>query len=220
MIHITKSGFKHFEWNGDLRQDVEEEFRPVRALRDGCKVEEGVTLADIIIFTYRDEFLRSFIGEYSSCDMAAYYQEVMLGVDPPTDLKYITAAMQVEVDESAEYKLNKSINAGLDLYGRGDGDEHWGLDFSTMREIGGVPFVLRSNASVTSSRNGVYAHEDGFEYTPTLLEVLDAIFYEISFHGGPVDKAEFKNKLTGMAEAVMNGTAKTVPFDLCDRTIQ
>jgi hypothetical protein len=223
MIHITKAGFKRFEWNGDLRMDVEEEFESIRCLRQGVTlVEAGVTLGDIIAFTYRDDILRGFMGFYSGCRVSAFYNELQLGVDPPDgEVKYVTAAMRVEVMESAKHDVSKTIDVGLDLYGRGDGEERWALDLSTMREIGGLPFRLENNATIERYLEDGFVRQEGLEYCPSLLEVLDAIFYDISFHGSPAHRDEQKEEIMRRAQEVMDGTAKLVPFELDDEeTIQ
>jgi hypothetical protein len=206
MIHITKEGFKHIEWNGNIKEYVEEDFDSIFCLRDGVTlVENGVTLGNIITFTYRDEFLRGFIGGYSSCDVKAFYDELQLGVDTENDLAYITAAMNVEITESTKHKINRTLNISMDLYGRKDDDnQHWGLDLCAMREIGGVPFRLENNAYITELREDDYKHEDGLEYTPSLLEVLDCIFFDISFHGSPADKAGVALDLQRMVKEILN----------------
>jgi hypothetical protein len=214
VIHITKTGFKCMEWNADLQDDVEEEFDPLQALRDEVEIEEGVTLGDIITFTHNDGFLRNFFGGYSTCNIRGYYNELQLGVDPPGDLKYITAAMQVEVIESPKHQVKKCLQMGMNVYGRDSTETHFGIDFCSMREIGGLPFRIEPNASLTISRKGEHEYEAGFEYTPSFLEVLDAIFYEISFIGSSVDKAELKDKLQGMAKQIEDGTATLVRLSL------
>jgi hypothetical protein len=94
MIHITKSGFKCFEWNSNQRQYVEEAFDSIFRLRDGVTlIEDDVTLGDIITLTYKDEFLRGFIGAYSGCSVSAFYEELSRGVkplDPDSQVKYCT----------------------------------------------------------------------------------------------------------------------------------
>lgn len=279
MIHITKEGFKRFEWNPDLRQNVEEEFECMHALREGViLVEEGVTLGDIISFTYRDEFLRLFIGCYSSCDVAAFYEELQRGVKPlmhPTDLdlslhpseqrsltgdpesvgtplvtpatmpeqpgvppaprfiqevpnakgygelRYCTVAMEVEVSQSAEYKIRKTLDLALDFHGRGEDGRKWSLDLAPLAEIAALPFRLEANASVQHLLEGSYEVEDGLRYTPSLLEVLDAVFFDISFHGSPAHKVGLSLDLERMVREIRDGTAKLVPMKLDqDETIQ
>jgi hypothetical protein len=258
MIHITKDGFKRFEWNGDLRQELEEEFEALHALRDGVtEVEEGVTLGDIITFTYRDEFLRGFIGCYSSCDVSAFYEELQWGVKPlavplspspepvipapesssvppaprfiqeiagPNDtgqLRYCTVAMEVEVSESKKYKISKTLDLSLDFHGRGDDERKWSLDLLPLAEIAALPFRLEANGCVQHLLEGSYEVEDGLRYTPSLLEVLDAIFFDISFHGSPTDKVGVSLDMERMVKEIRDGTAKLVPLKLDkDETIQ
>jgi hypothetical protein len=258
MIHITKNGFKRLEWNGDLREYMEKEFESALCLRDGVtEVEEGVTLGEIIAFTYRDEFLRGFIGCYSSCDVSAFYEELQWGVKPlavpsspppepatsapePSglspaprfiqevpnsqgygELRYCTVAMEVEVSESKKYKISKTLDISLDFHGRGEDARKWSLDLAPLAEIAALPFRLEANACVQHLLEGSYEVEDGLRYTPSLLEVLDAIFFDISFHGSPAEKAGVSLDLERRVKEIRDGTAKLVPLKLEeDETIQ
>lgn len=193
MIHITKKGFEHFEWGGDLSKLVEKEFVSFDCLRESVtEVEAGVTLEDIITFTARDEMLRLFIGAYSGCRVLDFYDELKQGVkplDPDEDLKYCTVAMEVEIVESRKYKLDKELEATLGFYGCGNDQKMWILDLAPLAKIAALPFRLAANAVVSFMREGSYEAEAALKYTPNLLELLDAIFFDISLHGSPAEKA-------------------------------
>lgn len=244
MIHITKEGFKRFEWNGDLRLEVEAEFESIHCLRDGItEIEEEVTLGDIITFTYKDIFLRGFIGCYSSCDVGTFYRELQCGVKPLSklavnhcspssaekmpniqgvymgatangELSYCTVAMEAEVSESHKYKISKSLDISLDFHGCGNDGKVWSLDLVPLGEIAALPFRLETNASVDHFLDGNFETESGLRYTPSLLEVLDAIFFDISFHGSPADKAGVTLDLERMMKEIENGTAELVPHKM------
>jgi hypothetical protein len=220
VIHIAKDGFKRLEWDGDLQKDVEREFESILCLREGVtQIEAGVTLGDIITFTYQDEFLRGFIGCYSGCNVGAFYDELQGGVDPIDPggkMQYCTVAMETEVLESKKYKIEKKLEVGLDFLGRGEGGEKWGLDLSPLKEFAALPFRLEANARVQHSLDGSFEVEDGLQYTPSLLEILDAIFFDISFHGSPKARDARRLEVLKAARAVEDGTATLVPLNFED----
>ena len=211
MIHITKKGFEHFEWAGDLRKDVEKEFVSFDCLREGVtEVEEGVTLEDIITFTARDEMLRLIVGAYSGCRVMDFYDDLKQGVkplDPDEDLKYCTVAMEVEIVESRKYKLDKELEATLGFYGCGDDKKMWILDLAPLAKIAALPFRLAANATVSFMREGNYQVETDLKYIPNLLELLDAIFFDLSLHGSAAEKAVQLRTLKEEVKSIEDGTA-------------
>jgi hypothetical protein len=46
-----------------------------------------------------------------------------------------------------------------------------------------------------------------------LLDILDAIYYDISFMGGPADNAEFIEEMCQRVEDIKSGVCKTIPWD-------
>jgi hypothetical protein len=220
VIHITKKGFQHLAWKTDQHQYVEEEFVSFNCLRESVtEVKEGVTLADIITFTARDEMLRLIVGAYSGCKVLDFYEELRQGVkplSPDNELKYCTVAMEVEIIESRKYKIDKELEATLGFYGCGDEKKTWALDLAPLTEIAALPFRLEANATVASMQEGSYEAERDLKYMPNLLELLDAIFFDISFHGSPAEKADRLNTLKEEVKSINDGTAKLVPLNLDD----
>lgn len=210
MIHITKQGFEHLEWDRTLRQNVKKEFVSYDCMREGVtEVEEGVTLADIISFTAQDEMLSILIGAYSGCNVLDFEEELKQGVDPlsPTDeVKYCTVAMEVRVWTVSKRRGSKTLEVTLDFRGCGDDKKQYALDLAALSEIAALPFRLGSNASFGRFSEDSTEQEDGLEYTPTLLEVLDAIFFDLSFHGSSVDKAERRKEINQRLKALEDGT--------------
>jgi hypothetical protein len=218
MIHITKQGFEHLEWDKTSRQNVKKKFVSYDCMREGVtEVEEGVTLADIISFTAQDEILSLFIGAYSGCNVPDFEEELKQGVEPlsPTDnVKYCTVAMEVRVWSVSKRKGSKTLEVTLDFCGCGDEKQQYALDLAALPEIAALPFRLGSNASFGRFAEDSAEQEDGLEYTPNLLEVLDAIFFDLSFHGSPAEKAERRKEIEQRIQAIEDGTATLIPLDL------
>jgi hypothetical protein len=209
VIHITKKGFKYLEWDIDRRQYVEKAFEPFDCLRAGVtEVEDGVTLEDILTFTARDEILRIIIGAYSGCMVMDFYDELKQGVkplDPDEDLKYCTVAMEVEIVESRKYKLAKEVEATLGFYGRGNDKKLWQLDLAPLAKIAALPFRFEPNATVSFMQEGSYQAETDLKYVPNLLELLDAIFFDLSLHGSSAEKAAHLDTLKEEIKAINAG---------------
>jgi hypothetical protein len=218
MIHITKSGFRCLEWNSALRRDVQcIGALVIDHLRDAVTlVEDGVTLGDILTFVAKDEFLPFFIGSYSGCNVLDIYHEIEDGVKPlvaEDEVKYCTVAMQVEVWPVSKAGSHKEINITLDFHGRGNDERQYGLDLSPLAEIAALPFRLESNASLQRFNKDSDEMDADLEFTPNLLEVLDAIFFDLSFHGSSAEKAERLDGLQQQLQSIKDGTATLVPLD-------
>jgi hypothetical protein len=219
MIHITKSGFQCLDWDPELHKDVQLlDAVLVKCLRDAVTlVEEDVTLGDILAFVAKDELLRLFIGIYSTCDVLGMYQEVKDGVKPlvpENDIKYCTVAMDVEVRPDHKCKTHKRIETDLDFYGCGNDGKAYGLDLTSLAEIAALPFRLESNAILWHRGKDSDEREEGLEFTPTLLEILDTIFFDLSFYGSSTEKADVVETLQQQVKSIEDGTATLVPLDL------
>lgn len=218
MIHITKQGFEHLEWDESSRQYVKEDFVSYYCMREGVtKVEESVTLADIITFTARDEMLSILVGAYSGCNVLDFEEELKQGIvplPPGYDIQYCTVAMEVRVWSASKRKNPKTLEVTLDFHGCGDGKKRYALDLAPLPKIAALPFQLRSNASFERIAEDSEEQEDGLEYTPNLLEVLDAIFFDLSFHGSSVEKAARREEIDLKLQSIQNGTATLIPLDL------
>lgn len=217
MIHITKEGFESLEYNNKLRQYVAEEFVSYHCLRDGVtEVEEGVTLEDIITFTARDEMLRLIVGAYSGCSVMDFYDELRKGVkpiSPDAKIQYCTVALEVEITEATGQKPAKEIDSTLSFYGCSNNKETWALDLAPLAKIAALPFRLEANSTVASLGENSDEVETELKHTPKLLDLLDAIFFDLSFHGSPEEKAEHLSILEEAMQSLHNGTAKTRTLD-------
>lgn len=216
-MKITKDGFKSFEWDSSVRDYAETEFRPLRALRDGVEIEDGVTLADIIRFTARDEFLNAFISEYCTCSVSAFAQEIartaLIPISPDRDVQYAVVSAHIDISEAFRSLPNR-IQISTDFHGRGNDEKTWSLDLSPIEDIALLPVRLDKKAIISKFENGNFERDETRHYTLSLLDVLDAIFYDISFHGSPGEdrKKEIMDNLKQAMEEIENGTATLVPF--------
>ena len=219
-VRLTKQGLIPFEWDGDKQEYVPmlKGENSLHLLRNRCEIEPGVTLGDLFDAVSRDEDLMDFIARYSWCRaIDAFHAEALRppNVTEPTeadaDLVEIVIEMFGEVHRNYQDASKPDTFEGIypHISGIDAKGESWGISFMGMNELAALP--LRLIPTITFSKN----FETMFvaEYSMSLLEVLDAIYWEISFHGGPEDTAKLKDSLIQAVEEIKAGTAKTVPFE-------
>jgi hypothetical protein len=242
-IHIRKSGFVVSEWNSDIREYQDEAFVPMRHLRYGVThIEDGVTVGDVILFVSRDKFLKEFFTEYSSCPIDDFATAVEFTSPKPGSLSYCEVSAHCEVNTSRhpKYKAlsDREIEFHLDFHGVGplDCDEsweggrkigeiinNWSISELTMEQLSPLPIKLTQNSSMQhhDSLNDEYNKVDlrDLDHCPSLLDFLDCILYDISFSGGPAQREAFMENIKELAEGVMDGSLKTVPFNLQEKEV-
>ena len=108
-----------------------------------------------------------------------------------------------------------------DEYGLKVGDRiTWSVSYGPMNEIAHLPVRLNDAFEVFEpwdSRRHDKNHRPEKMISKTrpftLLEVLDAIYWDISFCGGPADNAAHMEHLREMSEGIKNGTIETIPWE-------
>tara|TARA_Y100000034_G_scaffold136330_1_gene212235 strand:+ start:8791 stop:9609 length:819 start_codon:yes stop_codon:yes gene_type:complete len=214
-IKITSDGFYKLIANehDDLKCTLLEGPQNIWALREPCEIEEGVTLNDIFCIVARNEELKTFLKHYSKCRLINDYHERAL--DPPEDtsgLKYLEIGWECrlwKVDED-----NPDLELWTDVCGRGPkesedmpdvadeaGDIRYGIDLTPVNKLAGLPIVLNQEVYINVMDG------DKTEALParrefTLLDVLDALYWEISFFGSEEDKVDAKERLSETADEI------------------
>lgn len=232
-VHITKAGFQALAWDGEAQQYVEEHLPSmVCRLRCACHIDQGVTLGDIFKAVAADRALCDFIGEYSWCNMDIFHAEAER--EPPAredhnnnKLKYLRLSKRFEFHEDLDPELS-SGDMDIDFSGLGpptpddlenghahpdtDGNIYWALDFTPVNELRDIPVRLDPIMEIRKGRCG---EETIAKVTAwfSLLEVLDGIYMEISFHGTPAKRDAVMATLQEQVEDIKAGRAKTVPWE-------
>ncbi len=197
-------------------------------LMSPCYIGQNVTLGDIFKLVDSDEPTKLFLSMYSWCrDIDAFHKAAFTPSD--TD-KFFGNLSHVQIDSGIELyedKNDKVINDSLDFHGFGPTsedtlkyyveagktppeNERYALGFSPMATLVDLPVKLGSCRLSVFGKN-----ENGIEAkrTYTLLQILDAIYWEISFYGGPEEAAAMRNELAERVESIKSGEAKTIPFE-------
>lgn len=183
-----------YGWSAEKRKDVSRTFN-LADLRLPAKVAEGVTLGDIFKAVGANRQLTDFISIYSWCEpIEKFHQAAEIPFQPEVDegityLEKLVVKSYGELwldEETTDFNVSTSFSA-IDHLGLG-----WSISCTPMSQIAHLPveidekFVIRNDLNQTpvSSTRVI-----------SVLDFLDAIYWDISFHGGPEDNKEFLERL-------------------------
>lgn len=181
-------------WHPDL--DIVED--PFEYLVQECAIEEGVTLQNMFDFVSRHEDVLDFIRFYSWCyAIEEFHDEAKKPYIPNPDespLIAINVARRVRFSRTFE-KNPWTFGNHLDMSGtKGEDDlDSYALEFSPVNELAHLPLVYNKAVEIrqdaTWSRKGNVKEEAKLivkcVWPYTLIDLLDAIYDEISFCGSP-----------------------------------
>lgn len=146
-------------------------------------------LFDIIshnVNDFNDIFYSSLDGYY----IDPFLQEIENNPTDKLDMDYL------EVSWSCN-KYDNELNVTPTIHGVSDNDsEFYAIDFVSLNNIKKLNISLNKNFTVydynklIEGKNEDESKTDLGEKTFTLFELYNAIFSEITFHGGPLDKKE------------------------------
>lgn len=241
-VKFEKDGLFEYKWSGKKRDHVRKRVKKIsvwKHLRDHCEIAEGVTLLDIFRTVGKYKALKIFVSQYSWCrsidEFHAQAEEPFAPddekYDPMTALEIYWACDLGDSDDKKYIELSPAFH-GIGLVGpqavkhyqyKPDqiGEKmQWGIGFMPMQEIAHLPVVLNTTATFfdhATQLAQLKARETPVpflvaERSYNLQDVLDAIYWEISFHGGPAQREEMKDKLVGMVDDIKSGVAECVPI--------
>lgn len=195
-------------------------------LRDGVEIAEGVTLRDLFRIVSKYKLLKLFISQYSWCraleDFHAQAEEPMRDDDEKNKLEYLEIYWHGSVHK---YKKETSLDISVGFHGIGkperpedagpDGKCNYSVSYSPMWELADIPLKLNTNLKIWGPWEGKPPQKVVFEGTRDfcLLDVLDAIYWDISFMGGPQDNKEFLEEMKGRMDDIKTGITKGIPAE-------
>lgn len=155
----------------------------IEALTMPCKIDDDVTLQDIFDMVERDNNLSLFISAFSWCDINAFQEESKKSL--PSNFEKVAKYLGIRKMFDRGWN-EEDLEIFKDFYGVGeDGDTH-SMSFYPVNEFSDL-FVRCSEEVIL----------DGKKYinNNTLIDILDAIFYDISFYGHPGERDIIKNEV-------------------------
>jgi len=182
---FTKTGLK------TVKQEVRTSCKhPIIHLNHLCEIDEGVTVKDIMKVVAKDKLLSLVVSCYSDVsDIEMFHHELNKKGEREKSFHYI------EVYKSGDF-FGGEINIYSDWHGVDSkktckycGHKKWpdhghffALDFIPLNEIANIEVKLNKRLIVRESYKKIALD---VKCSFTLLDILHAIYYDISFYGGP-----------------------------------
>jgi len=212
---LSKNGLNQNKWDSELREYVISPLNNVTNLshlREVCVIDEGTTLLDIMKVVEGDDALKMVISQYSWCSkidefhIQAHEERVL---KPPEDDMDC-----LEVYWHTSYH-KQMLNIDTEFHGINSkgGTTTYSVSYSPIYELAHFPVVLNEDVSFYDKDKLLCSGKKHF----TLLEVLDAIYWDISFMGGPEDNAEFLEEMNDRVESIENGDAEILNWDTIEK---
>ena len=233
-VELSSEGLFVYKWH--KRRQIKKRVKKQSVcsqLRNSCKIAEGTTLIDIfnIVDSYR--LLKIVISQYSWCrEIDAFHaqaNEFHEIEEEDEKMSHLEIYHHVETNQSDErIKHPGGLRERIKV-----------VDFQTYPSFGGRgPEPVNQNYSISYSPMWKLAHlpvkinEDFDVYTAfdpsskkkpekvlttkrdfSLLEVLDAIYWDISFMGGPDANAAFMCELDERVSEIKSGDVAGIPLE-------
>jgi hypothetical protein len=192
-------------------------------LMQPCEIEDGVTLKDIFLILKRDmSFYKTLIQNW--------VEEIVEEGLSPT--KSQDDASQCKIDY-LELSWNLTAESGKENYFSGlempefhgvgswpatehnpEGSGAISIMFSPANHLANIPLKLKQTLNLDLQTE--YKFKERITYhnpTYTLLQILYAIIWEMSFLGKPEKRNTELEKLNQVVEDVKNGTAELIPME-------
>lgn len=227
-VIIRPKGFYRLDWDGEQRRDViskiNEDHEVLRYLRYPVEIDESLSLKDIMLLVRNNELLETFLGHYSDCDIKAFH--AVLDKPPIIDendavhyliVKWTTADIEEFDGETffgmgAEF-LGMGVNGGTG-YQDEDNLGTYSMSCTPIEKMGHlvvktdellqIRHITSQKEQVPGRKRPKYTFKTKdiieLEHSFTLLDFLDAIYWDISFYGDPAARQEFVDELEAIKE--------------------
>ena len=182
-------------------------------------VSDDLTLGDVFEFVEKNPLLKDFVSTYSWCrEIDAFHKQAKepIPADRKTDLWHLEINRACSI-YGAEHDDWFNCDPCLHAVGPLDeedkkiwGDnppEHttWAVDFSHMATLVNLPFKLDEDFIIQWLENYKLKETRSFHMKYRLIDFLDAIYWEISFHGGPAEVEEARTELNESVSKIKDG---------------
>lgn len=204
-------------------------------------LDASVTLGDIFRLldaspVLKQVFRRDFAEELCVEARRGPLDVASSDADSPEGIEFLELYQQWNLDTGNQtysstqrmelHGVGFELQADAPNYYRKQGERiQWSVSLTPLREL--LPLPVRVNPEVRVMEDDVNAKAFSDEILKvkhpdvTLGQVIDGIVYELSFHGGPQERAEFRSGLDSQLADILAGTANLVSgdniFDADDR---
>ncbi len=217
MLKIKKGGILvQLVWNSVSQEYDELEVKtPYSYLFTECSLDKDITLRDVftLVNNHRDFFevvLASWCGEYLD-------EGLLKSPESPGDIQYLELSWNFvfdPTDEALEGTLQPDFH-GMGPYSEGKSPSEiisCAIEFTPCNKLIDLPLQLHpciTYQNITKPRDITYYKEAKF----TLGDILNGIFWELSFTGSPADRDRVEEKILKSMKEVEEGTARLIPLD-------
>ncbi len=172
-----------------------------RFLHNQCDIEDGVTLKEIFTILNRDLGLYDLVlGNWCR----EFVEQAFSETNPKrTDDFYLELYWRAECEDGILQGLEFPAFHGVGI--ENDTIVQYSLSFSQPSDLMNVPLKFNNILEI----NGTTC-----QLKFSLLQILQGIIWELSYHGSPSDKIKAKDEMYATLERIKNGQEKLVEFHL------
>lgn len=204
-VQIDQQGIHPFKWNSDKGQYLEEELNEDRMLiylRCECRLVEELTLGGFFDAIGNYYSLKEFISQYSWCrELEAFHTQAKESheIKDTQEVDFLEVYHWTEVHT---YDGITDFDISADFHGLGkeiEGERtRYAVGYSPTYELAHLPLKLNNEVILYEPWKVGEPPKELLRAIRTfsLLDVLDAIYYDISFMGGPQDNINFLEKMS------------------------
>lgn len=221
-LEFTKKGLIGFKWNA-IKQKYEKFSITGESifhdLRTSCTIKENFTLGDLFSFVEKNENLKSFLKSYSWCHhIDEFHKQAQEKTNSNKKLKFIQIHPIFDC-HSFDKEASLHIYPAMSVVGENEEgiEVNYCPSFIPMGELKDLPMKIERSIPIGSPLGSKkYKKYEEFykaEITFSLLDILDSIYWEISFYGGPKEKQELADTLDKRVKDLDSGKVKSIPFE-------
>lgn len=200
---FTKDGFMSVKWNPDKKaDDIIKTKYPIQHINSSCEIEEGITLKDIMSLVANDKMLTKFVAFYSSVNHIDEFHE---------ELNTKCNKKEMDCDYLEVHRVGDLFESELNCWTEVSGvntketckycnDVEWpdhkhyiSYSYTPLYKYAMLPVKIDKRFIVRDFKKKKILLNVTQDFT--LIDILHAIYFDISFHGGPKDRDKFSRSL-------------------------
>lgn len=195
-VTLSKDGLLQHEWDRLTENFIVVPVKdPVLHLRSEVSVEEDFTLGDLFKIVSANKELTSFISRYSWCkDIDNWHKQLddKAVQKSKADCSFAEVYWAGYVHSKSKHLDIKSGFHSVAVLPSGN-KEYSSLSDTKLSSIRDLQLIINSDLPVYTGKGASsrYAYLCEYKKRFSLLDVLDAIYWDISYYGGPDEASSY-----------------------------
>jgi hypothetical protein len=202
-VLLSPLGFIPYDRDNEINSETENtEGTILRQLRCACEIAPNTTLLDIFNGLDQDPVLRGLIGMYTwNSHIKGFHEQSRLPrlAENPDENELISLIISFRVNIRSEPD-SRGVQCDSDLSAMSSDGTRYSISCSPMNSVAHLP-VLLEKAEVYMDHKLI----GSYPYCYSLLEVLDAIYFDIGFYGGPSENDALREELKVAVDEINSG---------------